>query len=395
MRGGAVAEIIRPDKATEGGAPIGAQAAVAPAAVEIARVGKRFGTVAALNDVSLAVRRGEFLSLLGPSGCGKTTLLRIIAGLERPTQGAIHILGQRVDSLPPYLRNIGMVFQQYALFPHKSVEKNIEFGLRFRTRMRRGERLAEIKRALALVRLSGYEERRPSQLSGGEQQRVALARAVVTQPDVLLLDEPLSNLDAKLRDEMRVEIKALHRALGITFVYVTHDRHEALAMSDRVAVMRAGEIEQIGSPREVYECPASLNVARFMGHGNILPAIVVEAGASRLLLRVIDGPVVAARGPAALQPGMAVELVVRGDSLSVDPGRGRGDGAEITAEATSVLYNGSFLDVDLRLKDGTPLRAALPNDGGGEIAVGDSVRLAIKAHGTWVLPRHGDGRVAG
>jgi ABC-type Fe3+/spermidine/putrescine transport system ATPase subunit len=186
-----------------------------------------------------------------------------------------------------------------------------------------------------------------------------------------------------------VELKSIHSALGITFIYVTHDRSEALAMSDRVAVMRAGTVEQIGSPRDVYECPSSLDVARFMGHGNILPAVVVEAGDGRVLLRLADGPAVAARGPAGLTVGMAVDLIVRGDSLSAELGRARDGASAIIAEARSVLYNGSFLDVDLQLKDGTKLRAALPNDGSPDIAAGDPLRLVIKEHGTWVLPKAG------
>ena len=361
-------------------------------AVEIGDISKNFGAVTALQNISLVVKRGEFISLLGPSGCGKTTLLRIIAGLELPTGGTIRIRGQRVDTLPPYLRNIGMVFQQYALFPHKSVERNIEFGLRFRTQQTHAERLQEVRRALDLVRLSGYEQRRPNQLSGGEQQRVALARAIITRPDVLLLDEPLSNLDAKLRDEMRVEIKEIHRALGITFIYVTHDRHEALAMSDRVVVMQGGRIEQIGTAREVYERPISHYVARFMGHGNILSGNVVYASNGMLRVRLSGGTIIDAHGPDGLSPGAPVDLVVRGDSLTIRLEQTNAASAQdgvIPAQARAVLYNGSFLDVHLQLDDGTALRAELANDGRIDISHGTKIFLGVKPNGTWILPQHG------
>jgi ABC-type Fe3+/spermidine/putrescine transport system ATPase subunit len=365
------------------------------ATVELVDISKNFGAIAALRSISLTVRKGEFISLLGPSGCGKTTLLRIIAGLEQPSSGGIKILGSRVDALPPYLRNIGMVFQQYALFPHKSVRKNIEFGLRYRTQLGRSEREDEIKRALALVRLPEYEQRRPHQLSGGEQQRIALARAIVTRPDVLLLDEPLSNLDAKLRDEMRIEIKDIHRTLGITFIYVTHDRREALTMSDRVVVMRAGRIEQIGSAQEVYERPMTRHVAQFMGHGNILPATVVGATPEGPQLRLADGTEVDARGPTGLTSGILVDLVIRSDSLTIHAEQSIAASARertFPAVARTVLYSGSFLDLHLTLDDGTVLRAEVPNDGRVALVTGQRVFLSIRPHGTWVLARQEEGK---
>ena len=236
--------------------------------VEIDRVTKRFDGVTAVDGVTLAIRQGEFFALLGPSGCGKTTLLRLIAGLEEPGEGTIRIGGADVTRVPPHRRPVNMVFQQYALFPHLTVEQNVGFGLAYKemSRLARAERVAA---TLRLVRLTGLERRRPDQLSGGQRQRVALARALVLEPQVLLLDEPLAALDPNLRREVQVELKGLQRALGITFVFVTHDREEALALSDRIAVMDHGRVEQVGNPVEVFETPETEFVARFLGAPNI------------------------------------------------------------------------------------------------------------------------------
>jgi ABC-type Fe3+/spermidine/putrescine transport system ATPase subunit len=252
-----------------------------PLSVEIDRVSKRFGAVTAIDGVTLEIRRGELFALLGPSGCGKTTLLRLIAGLEEPDAGTIRIAGADVTSMPAHRRPVNMVFQQYALFPHLTVEQNVAFGLRYKAlpRAARAERTAA---ALALVRLTGFERRRPDQLSGGQRQRVALARALVLEPQVLLLDEPLAALDPNLRREVQVEIKGLQRSLGITFVFVTHDREEALALSDRIAVMDRDRVEQVGSPMEVFEAPTTEFVARFLGATNVFTA---ENGARRFVVR--------------------------------------------------------------------------------------------------------------
>ena len=238
-----------------------------PPSVEIREVTKRFGGVTAVDAVSLEVRRGELFSLLGPSGCGKTTLLRLVAGLEAPTAGTIRIEGADVTRVPPHRRPVNMVFQHYALFPHLTVAENVAFGLPYKgmPKARRATRVAE---ALALVRLQGLEGRRPDQLSGGQRQRVALARALALEPRVLLLDEPLAALDPRLRKEVQVELKSLQRTLGITFLFVTHDQEEALALSDRIAVMSHGRIEQIGTPAEVFERPATAFVAEFLGAEN-------------------------------------------------------------------------------------------------------------------------------
>ena len=239
--------------------------------VELTGVTKRFGDHAAVDDVDLQVRHGEFLSLLGPSGCGKTTTLRLIAGFERPDAGEIRIAGDDVASLPPYRRPVNTVFQSYALFPHLSVRDNVAYGLKQRGLGRR-ERELRAREMLELVHLSGVEDRKPRQLSGGQQQRVALARALVMNPKVLLLDEPLGALDLKVRKALQIELKRIQASVGITFVYVTHDQEEALAMSDRVAVMNDGQIEQLAPPQDVYDRPATDFVAEFIGDTNFVQA---------------------------------------------------------------------------------------------------------------------------
>ena len=230
---------------------------------------KRFGSVVAADGIDLEIAEGEFFTMLGPSGSGKTTLLRIIAGFERPDSGGVELAGVDVTREPPYLRNVNTVFQDYALFPHMTVAQNVEYGLRVR-RIPRGERRERAERALDMVRLSDLGERRPVQLSGGQRQRVALARAIVNEPEVLLLDEPLGALDLKLRQEMQTELKRIQREVGITFIYVTHDQEEALTMSDRLAVMNGGRLEQLGSPVDVYERPATEFVAGFIGVSNLI-----------------------------------------------------------------------------------------------------------------------------
>jgi putative spermidine/putrescine transport system ATP-binding protein len=251
-------------------------------AVRLEGVAKRYGEVAAVAGIDLDVRDGEFFSMLGPSGSGKTTTLRMIAGFEVPSAGRILLHGRDVTGVPPFDRDVNTVFQDYALFPHMSVGDNVGYGLMVR-KVLRSERAARVADALRMVRLEGYDRRKPSQLSGGQRQRVALARALVNRPRVLLLDEPLGALDLKLREEMQIELKSIQQQVGITFIYVTHDQEEALTMSDRLAVFNAGRIEQIGSPAEVYERPATAFVAGFVGtsnllHGDVARAVVGEAG---------------------------------------------------------------------------------------------------------------------
>jgi putative spermidine/putrescine transport system ATP-binding protein len=256
-----------------------AEPAVEPPDVRVAGLRKSYGDVLAVDGIDLEIARGEFFTMLGPSGSGKTTTLRVIAGFERPDAGTIELAGQDVSGLPPYERDVNTVFQDYALFPHMTVQENVEYGLRVK-RVGRGDRRERAAQALETVRLAGYEDRKPSQLSGGQRQRVALARAIVNRPQVLLLDEPLGALDLKLRQEMQIELKRIQQEVGITFVYVTHDQEEALTMSDRIAVFNQGRIEQVGAPAEVYERPASEFIAGFVGVSNVL-----ERGGRRFTVR--------------------------------------------------------------------------------------------------------------
>ncbi len=250
--------------------------------LELKSLTKQYPDHRAVDGISLAIERGEFFSLLGPSGCGKTTTLRLVAGLEEPTEGDILLDGQSVATLPPYRRNVGTVFQSYALFPHLSVFENVAFGLRRRPSETPAEIGQQVDRILGLMQLKGKEKRRPSEISGGEKQRVALARSLVLEPQVLLLDEPLSALDPKLRKQMRIELKELQRRVGITFLFITHDEEEALSLSDRMAVMNKGVIEQVGPPREVYSAPKTRFVAEFLGGVNWVKGVGVRPEAVRI-----------------------------------------------------------------------------------------------------------------
>src|SRR6478672_1109583 len=272
------------------------------AAIGLVGVSKRFGTHAAVDDVSLEIGESEFFSLLGPSGCGKTTTLRMVAGFELPDTGRIVLKGNDVTQVPANRRPVNMVFQQYALFPHMSVYDNVAFGLKVKGVSRR-EHAGRVKEMLRIVELDGLERRRPRQLSGGQQQRVALARALVNSPSALLLDEPLGALDLKLRQAMQLELKRIQREVGITFVFVTHDQEEALTMSDRIAVMSEGRVEQIGSPEEIYHQPTSEFVAGFIGMANLMPATVSAVTAGRATATLGDGTVVDAEAADGLAVG--------------------------------------------------------------------------------------------
>jgi ABC-type Fe3+/spermidine/putrescine transport system ATPase subunit len=327
-------------------------------AIELRNIGKRYGATWALRDVSLRVEPGEFFTLLGPSGCGKTTALRLIAGFLDPDEGEILIDGAPVAGVPPWRRDLGLVFQSYALWPHLSVFEHVAFGLRER-RVPRGERRARVEEALRLVSLQGFEHRRPSQLSGGQQQRVALARTLVLRPRALLLDEPLSNLDATLRAQMRVELRRLHGELGITTVFVTHDQAEAMALSSRVAVFDRGAVIQVGTPAEVYRRPTTRFVAEFLGAANLL-AGRIEAGGH---VRLADG--LALRTLAAAPVGATVLCVVRPEAIQ----RVRADADvpnRLVASVASAVYLGGRHECELTVSGGPTLRAELPSHGGIE-----------------------------
>lgn len=288
----------------------------APGSVVFENIRKTFGAFTAIPDLSLTIEPGTLVTLLGPSGCGKTTTLRMLAGLEHPSSGRILIGGKDVTMLPANERDVSMVFQSYALFPHKNVFDNVAFGLKYRN-VPKPEIIRRVGQALEMVRLPGNEKKLPSQLSGGQQQRIALARAIVFEPEVLLLDEPLSALDANMREEMRVEIKKIQRETGITAIFVTHDQEEALSMSDQIVVMNAGTMEQIGSPEEVYDTPATAFVADFLGKANMLPGVVSAMDGHRATIALSAGPVVFAVSPKPLAPGDRVSVVVRPQKLLV------------------------------------------------------------------------------
>jgi iron(III) transport system ATP-binding protein len=331
------------------------------AGIEIEGLAKRFGAVTAVRDLSLRVADREFVTLLGPSGCGKTTLLRLIAGFVAPDAGVIRVgavtLSTPAAVVPPERRGMGMVFQNYAVWPHRTVYENVAFGLEVR-RLPRAETRARVARVLELVNLAGLERRYPSELSGGQQQRVALARSLVVEPGILLLDEPLSNLDAKLRERMRWELKDLQRRTGITFVYVTHDQSEAMALSDRVAVMHQGQLMQFGTPRDVYARPASRTVADFMGLVNLLPSRVLRVGAEGVVAVAGNHPVVVPLPPDAV-PGAAVQVAVRPESLrlvALGPGAaGEPEGA-VPGKVAEVTFLGNLTDCHVTLDDGTRIR---------------------------------------
>ena len=287
-------------------------------AVELRNVTLAYGEFVAVKDVNLSIRKGEFVTLLGPSGCGKTTILRSIAGLVQPTGGEIEVAGRRIDNVPIHKRNIGLVFQNYALFPHKSVYDNIAFGLKYRN-VEKSVIAQKVKRALDMVRLPGVEKKLPSEMSGGQQQRIALARAIVIEPDVLLLDEPLSALDANLREEMRTELKIIQREVGITTIFVTHDQEEALAMSDRIVVMNKGVIEQEGSPEDVYRRPESRFVASFLGQSNLLPGRITQVADGLATLQLSNGQTIKAAAPASVRDGDEVTGIVRAQKLLIGP----------------------------------------------------------------------------
>jgi spermidine/putrescine transport system ATP-binding protein len=373
--------------------------------VELRGVTKRFGDFPAVRALDLTVPAGEFFTLLGPSGCGKTTTLRMVAGFEEPTEGTVLIDGVDVAGVPPFKRPTNTVFQSYALFPHLSVEDNVAFGLR-RKRVPKQEVRGRVREELARVGLAAEAKRKPRQLSGGQQQRVALARALINQPAVLLLDEPLGALDLKLRKGLQVELKRIQREVGITFIYVTHDQEEALTMSDRIAVMNHGVIEQLGLPEEIYERPRTEFVAGFIGVSNLMPGSVESVHDGRADVRLDSGPTVQASAD-GVGPGERANIVVRPEKLSValveqpaPPGR-----PSVEGTIESAVYLGTATQMVVKLAGDVPLTVLVPNTDEAERqrlpGAGARVRLSwapehmhlVMAGGAHPLGENGDEQV--
>ena len=319
--------------------------------VSLIDVEKRFGSNLVVRKMNMEIQEGEFLTLLGPSGCGKTTTLRMIAGFEDATSGIIKVQGERVENKEPYQRDVNTVFQNYALFPHMTVFQNVAYGLTIK-KVPKDEIRRRVTEMLSLVQLTGYENRKPDALSGGQKQRVAIARALINNPKVLLLDEPLGALDLKLRKQMQIELKRLQKRLGITFVYVTHDQEEALTMSDRIAVMNGGVIEQLGTPREIYDRPRTRFVAGFIGESNIFDGVV----------RAVDGDLLRVECPAGMlttrgqgfQVGEEMHVSIRPEYLEV--GTGKFEGFELPARVKDFTYMGTVVKTALDLSDGTEVK---------------------------------------
>jgi putative spermidine/putrescine transport system ATP-binding protein len=352
------------------------------AAIEMCDVSRSFGDVMAVDHVSLSVSSGEFFTLLGPSGSGKTTLLQLVAGFQEPDSGDIRVDGKTVSGLPPFRRGIGVVFQSYALFPHMSVFENVAFPLRVR-KVGRAEIISCVHKALDLVHMVDYAQRRPSQLSGGQQQRVALARALVFGPRLLLMDEPLSALDAKLRKVMRAEIKSLQRNIGVTVIYVTHDQDEALALSDRVAVMRNGRVEQLAAPAELYERPASRFVASFIGDSNLLEAQVLCREGENLILSVAGRYTFKCRYPQPVRRNAAVHLAVRPEHVMLSPDSSTSNVAFGEVIATS--FGGDHIAVDMDIGYGVKLTAKFRLPVGSRPKIGSQLTIGWASEQSVVL----------
>ena len=349
------------------------------AGIQIIDVTKRFGSNLVVDELSLEIRDREFVTLLGPSGCGKTTTLRMIAGFLQPDAGEIRVAGRTISSaaysVPPERRNMGMVFQNYAVWPHMTVFQNVAFGLEMK-KVPRKEMQARVENMLDMVGLGGMGDRYPSQLSGGQQQRVALARALVVEPTILLLDEPLSNLDAKLREQMRFTLKDLQRRTGITFVYVTHDQAEAMAMSDRVAVIQHGKVQHYGPPLEVYKRPANRNVADFMGLVNLLPGTVLQVdSAGKAQVRVSPDWTVCVRVPPGVRAGDRLSVVARPEDIEIlPPGRAGEDPSLVLGRVTKITFLGNYTDYRVDV-GGYEIRIQAPNT--TEFGEGEKVAVRV------------------
>ncbi|TIU48840.1 MAG: ABC transporter ATP-binding protein [Mesorhizobium sp.] len=372
---------FHPRPVLAGAAGASAAAEADSPAVEFRDIDIAYGKFVAVRDFSLSIRKGSFVTLLGPSGCGKTTILRSIAGLVDISGGQIMIDGRRVDDIPIYKRNIGLVFQSYALFPHKNVFDNVAFGLKYRN-VPKPEIARKVGKALEMVRLPGSEKKLPSQLSGGQQQRIALARAIVFEPQVLLLDEPLSALDANMREEMRVEIKKIQKETGITAIFVTHDQEEALSMSDRIVVMNAGAVEQIGTPEQVYETPATAFVADFLGKANMLAGTVSRSGQTVVLG---TGQTISVACPRPLADGSKVTVVVRPQKFSLGAGT---SGNRLTGRVVSASYLGGSAIYEIDIGGKTSLRANTPITG-RVLREGEAIDLGFDPEGCVLLDDSG------
>jgi len=358
--------------------------------IEIDHVVKRFGEFVAVDDVDFSIGQGEFFSMLGPSGCGKTTTLRMIAGFEQPTSGAIRLDGVDVSKVPPNKRDVNTVFQQYALFPHMNVFDNVAFGPQSK-KVDKTTIKKRVTEMLEVVRLTEFASRRPAQLSGGQQQRVALARALVNLPKALLLDEPLGALDLKLRHAMQFELKRIQREVGITFVYVTHDQEEALTMSDRIAVMSDGRVEQIGTPAEIYDNPASVFVAGFIGQANLWPATVTEHAAGATRVSALGGAsLYGSCGNSTLAVGSAVTLMVRPERISISlaqPTSQTGGDQSVNATVSDLAFQGPIVRLALEAADGSPIIANVDPDADLPLLrPGDSVWASWTQSAACVLP---------
>jgi spermidine/putrescine transport system ATP-binding protein len=329
--------------------------------VELRNVTKRFDSFTAVQDVNLEIQRGEFLTFLGPSGCGKTTVLRMISGFETPTEGTVWLDGQDVTGLPPYRRNVNQVFQSYALFPHLTVTENIAFGLRMRGDTRE-QIQAKVQRGIDLVSLQGKENHKPSALSGGQKQRVALARAIVCEPKVLLLDEPLSALDAKLRHQMQIELKHLQRTLGITFIFVTHDQEEALTMSDRIAIVNEGRIEQLGTADEIYHLPKTRFVAEFIGQANLMPAQVIGRENDDAIVRVADDITLRVDGANLPPAALTAQVSFRPEKIHLCRSVDAGTENTFVAEVVEEIFRGQTDELRLRTASGMELTVVVANE---------------------------------
>ncbi|MBB4238304.1 ABC transporter ATP-binding protein [Rhizobium esperanzae] len=348
--------------------------------IQFEKVSKSFGIMTVVDDLDLTIARGEFVSMLGPSGSGKTTLLMMLAGFEGPSKGSIAVGGKRVDALPPYKRNMGVVFQNYALFPHMTVSENVAFPLRMRG-VSRAETVERVGRALDMVQLAAFQDRRPIQLSGGQQQRVALARALVFEPEVVLMDEPLGALDKKLREQMQLDIRDIHRRLGLTIVFVTHDQTEALTMSDRIAIFNHGKIEQIDEPSEIYDRPRTQFVAQFIGETNLLVGKVSRSGDGSFEVRLDGGQHLNVHSSQDMVNNKNVKVSVRPERVEINAGSPSAN--RLKATVSDIVYHGDHLQIRLAAQ-GLDLivkadRRATPPQ------IGDEVTASFAAEQCWIV----------